>query len=140
MRSNRRHLTARPARVAVAAGLLAALVALLMLAGCTGAPADSGIEGTVTMGPVQPVVTSGIPDSRPYVTSLVIAPKDGLHLRRPDKVTSAENGRFRVNLQPGTYIISSASSQSQPTLAPIEVVVQPGRFEQVEVVFDSGIR
>ncbi len=116
------------------------LAAITALTACKSAPTDSGIVGTVTIGPTQPVSRPGTPDTRPYAAELSIAPKVGLHLKRPATVTSAEDGSFKVNLEPGSYVISTAGSQSPPTLAPVEVVVQPHQFATVELSFDSGIR
>jgi hypothetical protein len=120
--------------------LALALVGLASLSACAPAPPDSGITGTVTIGPTQPVSKPGVPDTRPYSTTLTIAPKAGLHLKRPVEVTSAADGSFKVNLVAGDYVVSSATGQSPPTLTPIEVVVQPQQFANVNANFDSGIR
>jgi hypothetical protein len=37
-------------------------------------------------------------------------------------------------------VISAANGQTPPTLAPVEVVVQPHEFAAVTLSFDSGIR
>jgi len=115
------------------------VLGVALLVACSPAP-DSGITGTVTIGPTQPVSTPGTPDSEPYSAELMITPEGGAHLKPPTKVTSAEDGSFQVNLEPGTYVIQSASTESLPSLAPLTVVVEPNAFTPVEVVFDSGIR
>lgn len=127
-------------RLATVLALTIGLVALATLTACTQAPPDSGIIGTVTIGPAQPVATAGAQTVRPYSADLSIAPKTGLHLKRPVLVTSAADGSFRVSLDPGTYVVAPATDQSSPILTPVEVVVQPHRFVNVEVSFDSGIR
>lgn len=117
------------------------LAAVALLSACSSVPTDSGIAGTVTIGPTQPVATPGSTNSQPYSAELVFAPEGGAHLKRPATVKSAEDGTFRVNLAPGTYVIQAAETQGgPPTLAPITVVVEPHQFAEVEVGFDSGIR
>jgi hypothetical protein len=115
-------------------------VGLASMTGCSPA-VDSGIEGTVTIGPTSPVATPGsADDSKPYATELVISPKEGLHLKRPVRVKTGADGSFSVALEPGTYVIEAGGSQSPPTLKPLEVSVEPGRYTTVAVPFDSGIR
>lgn len=131
----------RIVRVATAALLVAAgLAALALLAGCA-TPPDSGITGTVTIGPVQPVAQPGVPDTKAYSAELKFTPKEGLHLKRPITVTSGQDGAFEVDLEAGDWVIESAGTQgSPPTLAPMEVVVQPHEYTSVELQYDSGIR
>jgi hypothetical protein len=65
-------------------------------------PTDSGIAGTVTIGPTEPVATqASTGGSQPYSAELAIAP-GRTHLKRPATVTSAADGTFKVNLAPGT--------------------------------------
>ena len=130
------------------AATIAVAITMILVAGAS-APAeeklvlavDSGIEGTVTIGPTSPVATPGsADDSKPYATELVISPKEGLHLKRPVRVKTGADGSFSVALEPGTYVIEAGGSQSPPTLKPLEVSVEPGRYTTVAVPFDSGIR
>ncbi len=113
--------------------------AALLLGGCSApVPADSGIRGTVTLGPTSPVQQQGEPGNQPYSADLVIKPQGGRS--SVARVTSDSDGRFSAVLEPGTYVIRAASAQSPPSLKPVTVTVQPHRFTEVTVPFDSGIR
>lgn len=126
-------------RAFLAFAVAAALLGLLAIAGCgTPAPTDSGIEGEVRIGPVSPVETVETPSSKPYSTELTIRPQRGPGL--PVRVTSGQDGRFRLNLAPGSYVIEPAQGNPLPTASPLTVVVEAHRFTSVVVEYDSGIR
>jgi hypothetical protein len=124
--------------------LVLALLALALSACGTGAPTnppDSGIRGLVTLGPTCPVQVEGDPQpcSTTYAATLEI------HDQASDKlittVTSGADGRFEVRLAPGTYRIVPQVAEVLPIASPLEnVVVAAGRFTEVQVDFDSGIR
>ncbi len=111
----------------------------LLLGGCS-APArvDSGIRGTVTLGPTSPVQQQGESSTKPYSADLVIKPQGGRS--SVARVKSDSEGRFSAVLEPGTYVIRAASAQSPPSLKPVTVTVQAHQFTEVAVPFDSGIR
>jgi predicted small lipoprotein YifL len=124
--------------------LVLALLALALSAcgvgGPTSAP-DSGIRGLVTLGPTCPVQTENDPQpcSTTYAATLEI------HDQATDElvttVTSGADGRFEVRLGPGTYRIVPQVAEVLPIAGPVEnVVVAAGRFTEVQVDFDSGIR
>jgi len=101
-------------------------------------PPDSGIEGLVSIGPVSPVSQPGEPDSRPYSAELsIIRLSDGEEIAR---VTSADDGRFRVPLAPGRCLVEPQQGQPFPTAPSQEVTVDAGRFTRIQVDYDSGIR
>ena len=124
--------------------LVLALLALALSACGTGGPTnppDSGIRGLVTLGPTCPVQVEGDPQpcSTTYAATLEI------HDQASDKlittVTSGADGRFEVRLAPGTYRIVPQVAEVLPIASPLEdVVVAAGRFTEVQVDFDSGIR
>ncbi len=103
-------------------------------------PAESGIEGQATIGPMCPVMREGqeCPD-QPYQTPLIILDNQGHQIARIE--TDAE-GKFRLNLPPGDYIIHPEipADRPIPTAADVQVTVLPGQFTQVKIEFDSGIR
>lgn len=124
--------------------LVLALLALALSAcgagGPTSAP-DSGIRGLVTLGPTCPVQVEGDPQpcSTTYAATLEI------HDQASDKlittVASGADGHFEVRLAPGTYRIVPQVAEVLPIAAPLEdIVVAAGRFTEVQVDFDSGIR
>lgn len=103
---------------------------------------NSGITGSVTIGPTCPV--ERIPPEpscadKPYQTTLVIAStiigRNGGVLVQTDA-----KGHFTKELLPGTYTIRAASERTPPTLAPVTVTVKEGAWTNVDLSFDSGIR
>ncbi len=104
-----------------------------------GAP-GSGIEGEVWIGPIKPSQRIGDPPNvAPYATTLVIeAASSGKEVAR---VESGQDGRFRIALPAGDYVLKpAASGRFQPRAEPLEVKVLPGRIAKVSVNFDSGMR
>lgn len=125
--------------------ILALLALALALSACgAGGPTDqpdSGIRGLVTLGPTCPVQTENDPEpcATTYAATLEI------HEQASDKlvttVTSGADGRFEVRLAPGTYRIVPQVAEVLPIAAPVDdIVVAAGRFTEVQVDFDSGIR
>ena len=113
---------------------------LVSVSGCSGTP-SSGIRGTVKIGPNEPVATAGTSSAfKPYAAKLMITEQGGQHLKRPARVKSGTDGTFSTALEPGTYVIEADGGQTPPTLKPITVKVEQGRYSDVEVNFDSGIR
>jgi hypothetical protein len=129
----------------VAAGLiLVTLVGIAVLA-CNPAGAspsvsglDSGIQGTVLLGPTCPVEIAGAsPCVTPYPGVLVITDSEGREVAR---ATAAADGTFRVALPPGDYVILPQSGNPFPAAQPVDVTVVPGGFVDVQVNYDTGIR
>ncbi len=122
--------------------LLAAGAAFLVACGQGEAPTPTaGIEGQVLLGPMCPVVQEGTPcPDQPYQATIVV-----WNAERSKKVrtfTSDAQGRFRVGLAPGPYYIDPQPPDSggPPTPIPQAVTVPEGRFLQVTIEYDSGIR
>ena len=118
------------------------MAALFLLASACGlAPSgrDTGIMGTVTIGPINPVSKPGEPDSIPYPeASLIIM---SLSNGKEQEVSSDKDGDFKVLVPEGRYVLESESGGMQlPFLKPVEVEVVKGSFTEVIVSFDSGIR
>jgi hypothetical protein len=127
------------------ARLLLFLPALVVLgAACTTTTlktpsAGSGIEGLVTIGPMCPVEREDSPcPDQPYEATIVIDDAEGHEVRR---VTSDAAGRFRVALPPGTYMLVPEVPESRlPYAGEQTVEVTAGRYTQVTIEYDSGIR
>jgi hypothetical protein len=125
--------------------ILLPLVGLLVLAVACGAagPAgsvtgDSGIEGTVLIGPTCPVesVEHPCPD-RPLAADVVVSTSGGKEVAT---VHSGSDGRFRIGLRPGGYVLTVANREGIQVAKPVAVMVPPRGFVQVTVSVDSGIR
>ena len=104
-------------------------------------PLTSGIEGQVLIGPMCPVVQEGTPcPDQPYQATIAV-----WNAERTNKVRTFETdseGRFRVPLTPGEYYIDPQPPDTggPPTPIPQSVTVPAGRFAQITIEYDSGIR
>ncbi len=100
---------------------------------------DSGIKGTVLLGPLSPVVREGEPDSRPYAATIVIRNAGGA--TEVTRVHSGLDGRFSVALPPGAYVLDPVpGGDPLPWAGQQEVIVEPHAFTQVVILYDTGIR
>lgn len=116
-------------------------VLILVLATCSiynPTPRGSGIEGQVLMGPMCPVVQQGqeCPDM-PYQATLTVLNRDGIQVAQFQ--TDAQ-GRFSIPLVPGEYILHPESPNGIPFAGDQSFMVETGRFTQLTVNYDSGIR
>lgn len=119
------------------------LTAAFLLAGCTagsllGPEAPQGVQGTVLIGPQCPVAIASDPcPDLPFEATLDIWDDGGSYITR---VRSGPDGRFRVGLLAGDYLIEPESGTPFPWAGAIEVRVDDGRWSEVTVHYDTGIR
>jgi hypothetical protein len=116
-------------------------VLLLVLAACSAQPStstDSGVEGQVFVGPMCPVVQIGqeCPD-QPYQAVLTVNSPEG---EKIVQIQTDADGRFRIPLEPGDYILHPESENVFPFAAEQSFTVVEGKFTQLTVTYDSGIR
>jgi hypothetical protein len=116
-------------------------VLILALATCSiysPTPRGSGIEGQVLQGPMCPVVQEGqeCPD-QPYQATLTVKTLDGVQITQ---FQADEQGRFKVPLVPGEYILHPESPNGIPFASEQSFVVETGKYTQITVNYDSGIR
>ncbi len=99
---------------------------------------ESGIDGTVTIGPTCPVerIESPCPD-RPYEASIAVLDAAG---RKVAEARSDADGRFHLALPPGVYRLVPQSAGTPPTAQEQTATVAAGGFTAVEIAYDSGIR
>lgn len=103
-------------------------------------PAGSGITGLVTIGPQCPVVREDSPcPDQPYQATIVIEDEGSDEVAR---VTSDEDGRFSIGLEPGTYTLApqSPNAGAPPQAGEQQVEVGDGAYTEVLIQYDSGIR
>ncbi len=102
-----------------------------------GPDAAQGIEGIVLLGPQCPVqsIDNPCPDL-PYQVWIDVRTAAGGSVTR---IRSGEDGRFRVGLRPGLYVLDPESGNPFPAASEQEVEVREGVHTQVVVSLDTGI-
>ena len=129
--------------------LLAAAVVTVVI-GCSeiGIPIEtptppSGLRGLVLLAPTCPTGESPgahdpVPCVTPYVADLVVLDAEAVVVKR---ITSASDGRFQVELEPGEYVVTPATgADTYPIAQPVSVTVLPGAYADVQINYDTGIR
>ena len=116
-------------------------VMILVLATCSlysPTPRGSGIEGQVLLGPMCPVVQQGqaCPD-QPYQATLTVKDLSGVQIAQ---FQTNEEGRFQIPLVPGEYILHPESPNGIPFAGDQSFLVETGRYTQITIHYDSGIR
>ena len=101
----------------------------------------SGIEGRAMLGPSCPVVrkpNSTECDDKPYKTSLNLKSTAG---KLVQTFETDVDGFFRVDVDPGDYVILSTNTTlTPPTLIPVSVSVHKDEHAKANLKFDTGIR
>ena len=120
------------------------LIVIAILVGCGAStptpPPNTGIIGTITLGPMCPVQQDNQPcPDNPFQATLTLIDERG------NKVMTMESdatGNFQANLAPGTYTLHPEPPQQGlfPIAADQTVTVVAGQYTQVQVVYDTGIR
>lgn len=120
---------------------LVSLVGMIAVAVVTTAGAcNSGIQGTVTLGPTCPVERPGMTCYKPYAGTIDIFNESD---RLVKTVHSSADGKFRVSLKPGTYRLKPQPrdpARPYPIGKPVNVTVKPGSYTTVDIEYDTGIR
>jgi hypothetical protein len=123
--------------------ILALVWLFVFLAACapqTPVMLDSGIEGQVLIGPICPVVREGMDCAdKPYQATITVRTSSGKDVTR---FQTAADGKFRLPLAPGEYILHPETPQGKPLPRAAEqpFTVQAGIFANLTVNYDSGIR
>lgn len=119
------------------------MLTICALTACSTTPTpdgSSGIYGQVTIGPMCPVMRAEDPcPDKPYQTTLVISTPSG---KKVTNINTDADGRFRVSLSPGEYVLKPQTPQNQPLPIAQEqtFTVVANQFTELNVSYDSGIR
>jgi hypothetical protein len=119
-------------------------ILLLFLVACAGrgpsSSGESGIRGTVLLGPTCPVETVESPCPDRHLGDVEIQVLQGGDVVAT--VRSDGDGRFAVALDPGRYEVQAVVEEGGPGMSakPVDVTVTSGEFADVNVSVDSGIR
>ena len=127
--------------------LVVVLVLFVAICACNSASArtvSSGLYGRILLSPICPV--ERFPPQRacaprPLIATLRLTRLSGK--RVSVRVRSGANGRFRVRLDPGTYIVRALRLGDSPFPRPPfprRVQILPGHFTAMTVTYDTGIR
>lgn len=102
---------------------------------------NSGVRGTVLLGPTCPVVQEP-PDPRcadkPYATSITVRRQNSTAIVATIK--SGASGTFEFSLPPGSYTIVATGGATLPRCSEKDVTVRPGAYETIILSCDTGIR
>jgi hypothetical protein len=115
----------------------------LLVAACGSTPAaqpGTGIQGTVEVGPTCPVERINSPcPPHPMAATVLVRDGKGAEVTR---FHSGADGRFKVDLAPGTYSLVglAVGSSFLPRPIPTSVTVTSGSYTVVNIEYDSGIR
>jgi hypothetical protein len=125
------------AKSLVTLGLI--LMAACATAGQTPSAGASGIEGVITISPMQPGPSRvDLPSSKPLAnTTFAVENEKG----EVASFTTDDQGHFRTLVPPGHYKVSITGRKSSiGRFGPFEVDVAAGKMTRVEWQCDSGIR
>jgi hypothetical protein len=99
----------------------------------------TGIEGAITVGPVHGGPSRpGLPDSKPFANAAFVVENE----KGPvGSFTTDYNGRFRISLAPGHYIVSMKEKKGGiGHYGPFEVEVVANNITKVQWHCDTGMR
>jgi hypothetical protein len=99
----------------------------------------SGIEGLVLIGPAcpGPVKVDQPCPHEPYQATIRVLGEDGTPVTQ---FISGADGRFKILLPPGIYILDPQSPGAYPRAGDQTIVVQDRLLSQIEILYDSGMR
>ncbi len=119
-------------------GAAVAGLATAAVLGCSSTAPTTGLQGTVTRGPIAPTCQVGSPCTAPVAGTFAV-------WRGTVPVTTFRSdsiGRYAVALDPGTYTLIAGSDV--PVFDPNErqrtATVGPSGYTVFDMTFDTGIR
>jgi hypothetical protein len=124
------------------------VLAGIVLVGCAASGAqvlepgssagEQGIYGQATIGPMCPVIREGeaCPDE-PYQAAIVVENGQG---RDVGHFQTGSDGRFRVELPPGDYVIVPRPGPGIEFAGQQTVTIGAGQWVEIAITYDSGIR
>ena len=100
----------------------------------------TGIEGVITVSPTRPGpirAGSDIPNAAPLPNAVFTVGNEKGVVR---SFTTDSEGRFRVSLKPGHYVIVLAEHRFPRPCGPFEIDVESAKMTKVEWRCDTGMR
>jgi hypothetical protein len=100
----------------------------------------TGIEGVITVSPTRPGpirAGSDIPNAAPLPNAVFTVGNEKGIVRSS---TTDSEGRFRVSLKPGHYVVTLAEHRFPRPCGPFEIDVESAKMTKVEWRCDTGMR
>jgi hypothetical protein len=100
----------------------------------------TGIQGVVTVRPTRPGpirAGSELPDAAPLPNASFTVSSENGSIR---SFTTDAQGRFRILLKPGHYVVALAENRFPRPCGPFEIDVVSGKMIDVQWRCDSGMR
>jgi len=114
------------------------LIVMTSFAGQTQSESATGLEGVITISPIQPGPTrEGVPNSAPLANAAFEVSNEKGMLT---SFTTDAQGRFRLVLAPGHYTVSQRGKTGIRHCGPFDVDVVTGKMATVEWECDTGMR
>lgn len=109
--------------------------------GATATPSDTGIRGTTMVDGGCPMARNASPCADKPISAKIAVTNAATNAAAAE-VTSDITGRFAIALPPGAYRVqaSDPSGKPVPYAAPRPVTVDPGRYTEIAIQLDSGVR
>lgn len=100
---------------------------------------ETGIEGVISVGPIHGGPSrAGVPDSRPFANAAFVVENENGPVT---SFTTDDQGRFRLSLAPGHYVVSMKDRKSRlGRYGPFGVDVVAGKMTKVQWNCDTGMR
>ena len=116
----------------------------LFILGCSNSNQEPGVlEGMVNIGPIVPMERPGVKYEIPcevYEARKVMV-YDKNHKKLVQQVDIDCNGYYRVELEPGIYVIDiNRIGIDHSSEVPTKVEMKPGQTIQLDIDIDTGIR
>ena len=100
----------------------------------------SGIEGMITVSPTRPGpirAGSDVPNAAPLPNALFSVENEK---GKVTSFTTDSEGRFRVSLKPGHYVVTLAEHRFPRPCGPFEIDIESAKMTKVEWRCDTGMR
>ncbi len=100
---------------------------------------ETGIEGVISVGPIHGGPSRvGVPDSRPFANAAFVVENENGPVT---SFTTDDQGRFRISLALGHYVVSMKDRKSKlGHYGPFGVDVVAGKMTKVQWNCDTGMR
>jgi len=106
-------------------------------------PFDSGVAGTVRLGPICPVLRNSPEpgcDDKPFETDVQVFAKNSAN-NSPFAVTRTnKEGQYSFALPPGEYTLRAAGGKPFPSCGTMDIAIEPSVTNEANLTCDTGIR